>query len=98
MSKKSILILHLSFWILFALVPELPMIFPDRKYPLYYYYYSVATQGLNVLNFYTVYFLISIDFLDFRIWPVFNVADASITIGAFILALRLIFDKRCCTT
>ena len=39
-----------------------------------------------------------IDFLDFRIWPVFNIADASITIGAFILAVRLIFYKRCCTT
>jgi signal peptidase II len=39
-----------------------------------------------------------IDFLDFRIWPVFNIADASITIGAFILAIRLVFDKRCCTT
>lgn len=39
-----------------------------------------------------------IDFLDFRIWPVFNIADASITTGAFILAIRLIFDKRCCTT
>jgi len=39
-----------------------------------------------------------IDFLDFRIWPVFNIADASITIGACILAIRLIFNKRCCTT
>ncbi len=39
-----------------------------------------------------------IDFLDFRIWPVFNIADASITIGAVILAVRLLFDKRCCTT
>ena len=39
-----------------------------------------------------------IDFLDFRIWPVFNIADASITIGAFVLAVRLIFDKRCSTT
>ena len=39
-----------------------------------------------------------IDFLDFRIWPVFNIADASITTGAVILAVRLIFDKRCCTT
>ncbi|MDO8536450.1 MAG: signal peptidase II [Candidatus Omnitrophota bacterium] len=39
-----------------------------------------------------------VDFLDFRIWPVFNMADASITIGASILALRLIFNKRCCTT
>lgn len=39
-----------------------------------------------------------IDFLDFRIWPVFNIADASITIGAVILAVKLVFDKRCCTT
>ena len=39
-----------------------------------------------------------IDFLDFRIWPVFNIADASITIGAFILIIRLLLDKRCCTT
>ena len=39
-----------------------------------------------------------IDFLDFRVWPVFNIADASITIGAFILALRLVLNKRCCTT
>ena len=26
-----------------------------------------------------------IDFLDFRIWPVFNIADASITIGAILM-------------
>ena len=38
-----------------------------------------------------------IDFLDFRVWPVFNIADSSITIGAFILAVRLILNKRCCT-
>lgn len=28
-----------------------------------------------------------IDFLDFRIWPVFNVADSAITIGAFLLVI-----------
>ena len=27
-----------------------------------------------------------VDFLDFRIWPVFNVADSCITIGAALLA------------
>ena len=29
-----------------------------------------------------------IDFLDFRIWPVFNIADSAITIGAVIIALK----------
>ncbi len=31
-----------------------------------------------------------VDFIDFRIWPVFNVADSAITIGAFILILTCI--------
>ncbi|MBI4425810.1 MAG: signal peptidase II [Elusimicrobia bacterium] len=30
-----------------------------------------------------------VDFLDFRVWPVFNVADSSITVGAVLLALVL---------
>lgn len=30
-----------------------------------------------------------IDFLDFRVWPVFNVADSSITVGALLLALSI---------
>jgi signal peptidase II len=30
-----------------------------------------------------------IDFLDLRIWPVFNVADSAITIGAAILGFKL---------
>lgn len=30
-----------------------------------------------------------IDFLDFRVWPVFNVADSSITVGAACLAWGL---------
>lgn len=29
-----------------------------------------------------------IDFIDLRVWPVFNIADSAITIGAFIVALK----------
>jgi len=29
-----------------------------------------------------------IDFIDFRIWPVFNIADSAITIGAILIAVK----------
>lgn len=34
-----------------------------------------------------------IDFLDFRIWPVFNLADSAITAAAFLLSWELLFKK-----
>jgi signal peptidase II len=34
------------------------------------------------------------DFIDFRIWPVFNVADMGVTIGAVIIAWRLFAGSR----
>lgn len=29
-----------------------------------------------------------IDFFDFRVWPVFNIADSAITVGAIIIAIK----------
>ncbi|MDD5432203.1 MAG: signal peptidase II [Candidatus Omnitrophica bacterium] len=34
-----------------------------------------------------------IDFLDFRIWPVFNIADSAITIGAVMLGWSILTEK-----
>ena len=38
-----------------------------------------------------------IDFLDFRVWPVFNIADSSITVGSALLILNIFFNKKCST-
>jgi len=34
-----------------------------------------------------------VDFLDFQIWPVFNIADSCITIGAALLAYSFLFKR-----
>jgi len=35
-----------------------------------------------------------IDFIDLRVWPVFNIADSFITVGAIMLALSIILRGR----
>lgn len=35
-----------------------------------------------------------IDFLDFRIWPVFNLADTAITVGVGLFLLELVKDRK----
>lgn len=35
-----------------------------------------------------------VDFIDLRVWPVFNVADSFITIGAVVLGSRIILNQK----
>lgn len=41
-----------------------------------------------------LHFSYVIDFLDFRIWPVFNLADSAITVGGVILFFKICFQDR----
>ena len=41
-----------------------------------------------------VFFGYVIDFLDFRVWPVFNVADSFVTIGAVLFGWVTLFNKK----
>lgn len=34
-----------------------------------------------------------VDFIDFRFWPVFNLADTMINVGIFLVIILLLFDK-----
>lgn len=34
-----------------------------------------------------------VDFIDFQIWPVFNIADSAISVGMVLLLIRLFFKK-----
>ena len=35
-----------------------------------------------------------IDFLDFRVWPIFNIADSAITVGIIVLFYHSLFSKK----
>lgn len=35
-----------------------------------------------------------IDFLDFRVWPVFNLADSAITVGIILLGIELLLQGK----
>ncbi|MCX6271402.1 MAG: histidine kinase [Bacteroidetes bacterium] len=61
MNKKTIFLIHILFWILYVLVPELPYIFPDRKYPVWLFHYNITTEILNIVNFYLVYSIITVN-------------------------------------
>ncbi|MDD5491672.1 MAG: signal peptidase II, partial [bacterium] len=34
-----------------------------------------------------------VDFIDFQVWPVFNIADSAISIGMVLLFIHLFFKK-----
>jgi len=69
MKRNHIILFHLVFWVLFSIIPQLPIIFPDKDYPTWVYYYNFSTELLNMVNFYIIYFSFSLTFFNRnRLW------------------------------
>ncbi len=65
-----------------------------KKYSLYNISLSFILAGAlgNLIDRLTFGYVI--DFLDFRIWPVFNIADSAITLGAVMLGWSILISKK----
>ncbi len=57
----------------------------SEKYALVFMFAGIMGNFTDRLLFGHV-----IDFIDFRVWPVFNIADCFITVGAGILIIRML--------
>jgi signal peptidase II len=65
-----------------------------RRYSIYSISLALILAGAlgNLIDRLTLGYVI--DFLDFRIWPVFNIADSAITVGAILLGYSILKSGR----
>ena len=68
-----------------------PKQFSKKKSTLFFLSLILAGAIGNFID--RVRFGFVVDFLDFRIWPVFNIADSAITIGTILLILQMLKHK-----
>lgn len=66
--------------------------FPKRKSNQIFLSLILAGAVGNLID--RIRFGCVVDFLDFRIWPVFNLADSAITIGTVLLILQMLRHKK----
>jgi signal peptidase II len=65
----------------------------SRKLSLYTFSLGLILAGAagNLVDRVSLGYVV--DFLDFRVWPVFNVADSAITVGAVLLGVALLREE-----
>lgn len=89
------------FWLFWLLIVALLLIMlyekypiaasPVRKYDTLFIIIILAGAISNIID--RLFFGCVIDFIDLKFWPVFNLADIFITIGAIMLIYSLAFKK-----
>ncbi len=80
-------------FILLTLLVIATIIYNYKKYPKSYLAFNLILAGAigNLID--RIFRGFVIDFIDFNFWPVFNLADSLIVIGALILIYNLIKEK-----
>lgn len=61
-----------------------------RRHSIYSVSLSLILAGASGNLFDRLFLGYVVDFIDFRIWPVFNVADSAITVGAILLGWSIL--------
>jgi signal peptidase II len=86
---------QLSFFILTSAIAVVLIVISLNKNKRFVYNFSLALMLSGALGNLTDRLFLGhvVDFIDFRIWPVFNVADSAITIGAVLLGVAILKDK-----
>lgn len=74
------------FWIIWLAIISAILIWDSKKYS-FGLIFILSGAVSNILD--RAYFGCVIDFIDLKIWPVFNLADIFITTGAIILLYQL---------
>lgn len=84
-------LIFVSLIILFALIKYRKEIFVLGKIASYGWLFIVGGALGNLYD--RIFIGYVIDFINFVVWPVFNVADSFITVGAIMLALCIFKDE-----
>jgi len=88
--NNNLLLICISIMII-GLLSYLYNKFPDNKLSKISFALIIGGAIGNLIDRIRIGFVV--DYLDFKIWPAFNLADSAITIGAIILIILIIKEK-----
>ena len=84
-------------FILFSIIVIAAIIYYYKKIPDEYFIWIALILGGTIGNFIDrLRFAYVIDFMDFTYWPVFNIADVALILGAGVIIYKILKGKEPC--
>jgi len=85
-------LLAVSFLVLFLMIKWYKDIFNLGSWARYGYFLVFAGALGNIYDRIVLRYVV--DFLDFHVWPVFNIADSAICVGAFLIGIGILKENK----